>query len=104
MTANTEVFRFRVRSADKRHLERWKASRGSCPAAQLRRNRSFQHDQGGVVLGLAQIETDAVVRHHAELLDWRSSLKSALDSYVGGSYYFDGHLSMNRLPNFRRTS
>ncbi len=55
-----------------------------------------------VVLGLAQIETDVVVRLHAELLDWRSGLKSAPDFSVGDSYYFDRHLSVNRFPSFRR--
>jgi hypothetical protein len=75
MTAYTEFFQFRVRFAGKRHSGRWKASRGRCPAAQLRRSRSFKHDQGGVVLGQAQIETDAEVRLRAELLDWRSGLE-----------------------------
>ena len=57
-----------------------------------------------LVLGLAQIETDVVVGPHAELLDWRAGLKSGLDFSAGDSYYFDRHLSVNRLPSFRRTS
>ncbi len=77
---------------------------GRCPAAQPRRSWSFQHDRGGVVLGQAQIETDVVVQLHAEVLDRRSGLKSILDFSVGGSSYFDGHLSVTRFPSFRRTS
>ena len=57
-----------------------------------------------LVLRLAQIETDGVVRIHAELLDWRFGLKSALNFSVGDSYYFDRQLSVNRLSSFRRTS
>ncbi len=41
---------------------------------------------------LAQIETDGVVRLHAELLDWRVGLKSALNDSVGDSYDFVGYL------------
>ena len=53
---------------------------------------------------MAQNETDGVVRLHAELLDWQSGLKSALNFSVGDSYYFDRQLSVNRLSSFRRTS
>ncbi len=56
------------------------------------------------VLRLAQIETDGVVRLHAELLDWRSGLTSARDFSVGDSYYFDRQLSVNKSPSFRSTS
>ena len=56
------------------------------------------------VLRQAQIETAGVVRLHAELLDWRSGLKSALNFSVGDSSYFDRQLSVNRLSSFRRTS
>ena len=55
------------------------------------------------VLRLAQIETDGVVRCHAELLDWRAGLKS-VQKFSVGSYYIDGQLSVNRLSSFRRTS
>ena len=53
------------------------------------------------VLRLAEIETDGVLRLHAELLDWRSGLKSALNLSVG-SYYFDRQPTVNILSNFRR--
>ena len=66
--------------------------------------RSFQHGQGGVARGLAQIESDGVVRRHVEFLHRRSGLKSALHFSVDGPYYFDGHLSVNRVPSFRRSS
>jgi hypothetical protein len=56
------------------------------------------------VLRLAQIETDGVVRPHAELLDWRPGLKSSLSFSVGDSYHLDRQLSVNRLSSFRRTS
>ena len=55
-------------------------------------------------LRLAHVKTDVAVQLQAEVLDRRSGLKSILDYSVGGSSYFDGHLAVNRLPSFRRTS
>jgi hypothetical protein len=75
-------------------------------AARPRQNRGQPQEEVRTmvrVLRPAQIETDGVARLHAELLDWRSGLKPALNFSVG-SYYFDRQLSVNRLSNFRRIS